>query len=181
MKAIALALLALLSSDLVIPAGTRIPIRFVQRVTSGRDTVGTEVLVQTMGALVQDSCVLVPPYVRAKGRIVVSRGGGRFGRHGRLGLRFDSLEVRAGQWLSITGVLDSLEYAKPGALSDSGLVSSGRTSVGGVGRRLVPAGVAAAVDLDAIPVTVLGGFSLIRRGPPMRIMSGEIGGIRLTE
>src|SRR2546430_16021915 len=140
----ALALLALLSADLVIPAGTRIPIRFVQRITSGRDTVGTGVLVQTMGALVQDSCVLVPPYVRAKGRIVVSRGGGRFGRHGRLGLRFDSLEVRSGHWVAISGVLDTLEYAKPGALTDSGLVSSGKTSVGGGGRKLLPAGVAAA-------------------------------------
>ena len=181
MKAIAIVLLALLASDPVIPAGTRIPIRFVQRITSGRDTVGTSVLVQTMGALVQDSCVLVPPYVRAKGRVVVSKGGGRFGRHGRLGLRFDSLEVRAGQWVGISGVLDTLEYAKPGALTDSGLVSSGKTSVGGVGKKLVPAGVVAAVDFDAIPVTVLGGFSLIRRGPPVRILAGEIGGIRLTE
>ncbi len=180
MKSLSLALLTLLSADLVIPAGTRIPIRFVQRITSGRDTVGTGVLVQTMGALVQDSCVLVPPYVRAKGRIVVSRGGGRFGRHGRLGLRFDSLEVRSGHWVAISGVLDTLEYAKPGALTDSGLVSSGRTSVGGVGRKLVPAGVAAAADLDAVPVAVLGGFSLIRRGPPVRIIAGEIGGIRLT-
>jgi len=180
-KAIAIVLLALLASDPVIPAGTRIPIRFVQRITSGRDTVGTSVLVQTMGALVQDSCVLVPPYVRAKGRVVVSKGGGRFGRHGRLGLRFDSLEVRAGQWVGISGVLDTLEYAKPGALTDSGLVSSGKTSVGGVGKKLVPAGVVAAVDFDAIPVTVLGGFSLIRRGPPVRILAGEIGGIRLTE
>src|SRR5260370_29808603 len=104
MKAIALALLALLSSDLVIPAGTRIPIRFVQRVTSGRDTVGTEVLVQTMGALVQDSCVVVPPYVRAKGRIVVSRGGGRFGLHGRPRLRFGSQEVPAGPGVPVSGV-----------------------------------------------------------------------------
>jgi len=180
-KSLSLALLTLLSADLVIPAGTRIPIRFVQRITSGRDTVGTGVLVQTMGALVQDSCVLVPPCVRAKGRIVVSRGGGRFGRHGRLGLRFDSLEVRSGHWVAISGVLDTLEYAKPGALTDSGLVSSGETSVGGVGRKLVPAGVAAAADLDAVPVAVLGGFSLIRRGPPVRIIAGEIGGIRLTD
>jgi LssY C-terminus len=177
----ALALLALLSADVVIPAGTRIPIRFAQRLTSGRDTVGTEVLVQTMGALVQDSCIVVPPYVRAKGRIVVSKGGGRFGRHGRLGLVFESLEVRPGRWVAISGVLDTLEYAKPGTVSDSGLVSSGRTSVGGVGKKLVPAGVAAAVDLDAIPVAVLGGFSLIRRGPPVRILAGELGGIRLTE
>src|SRR5256886_15345998 len=133
-----------------------------------------------MGALVQDSCVLVPPYDRAKGRIVVSRGGGRWGRHGRLGLRFDSLEVRAGHWVPISGVLDTLEYAKPGALTDSGLVSSGKTSVGGVGRKLLPAGVAAAADLDAIPVTVLGGFSLIPPGPPGRILGGENGGVPLT-
>src|SRR3989442_10178839 len=130
-----------------------------------------------MGALVQDSCVLVPPYGRAKGRIVVSRGGGRWGRHGRLGLRFDSLEVRAGHWVPISAVLDTLEYAKPGALTDSGLVSSGKTSVGGVGRKLLPAGVAAAVDLDALPVTVLGGLSLIRPGPPARIPGGEVGGL----
>ena len=175
------ALVALLAADVVIPAGTRIPIRFVQRITSGRDTVGTAVLVQTMGALVQDSCVVVPPYVRAKGRIVVSKKGGRFGRHGRLRLQFDSLEVRRGLWVAISGVLDTLEYAKPGTVSDSGLVSSGKTSVGGVGGRLVPAGVAAAVDLNAIPVALLGGFSLIRRGPPVRIFAGEVGGIRLTE
>ena len=181
MKPLALALLTLLSADVVIPAGTRIPIRFVQRITSGRDTVGTGVLVQTMGALVQDSCVLVPPYVRAKGRVVVSKGGGRFGRHGRLGLRFDSLEVRSGHWVPIAGVLDTLEYAKPGAVTDSGLVSSGRTSIGGLGKKLVPAGVAAAVDFDVIPVTLLGGFSLLRRGPPVRIHAGETGGIRLTE
>ena len=181
MKPLALALLTLLSADVVIPAGTRIPIRFVQRITSGRDTVGTGVLVQTMGALVQDSCVLVPPYVRAKGRVVVSQGGGRFGRHGRLGLRFDSLEVRSGHWVPIAGVLDTLEYAKPGTVTDSGLVSSGRTSVGGLGKKLVPAGVVAAVDFDVIPVTLLGGFSLLRRGPPVRIQAGETGGIRLTE
>src|SRR5260370_24138369 len=85
-------------------AGTRIPIRVVQRVTSGRDTVGTEVLVQTMGALVQDSCVVVPPYVRAKGRIVVSRGGGRLGRHGPIWLHFNALGERAGQlFTSFTG------------------------------------------------------------------------------
>ncbi len=181
MRAIALVLLPLLLSDVVLPAGTHIPIRFVQRVTSGRDTVGSAVLVQTMGAVVRDSCVIVPPYLRAKGHVVVSKGGGRFGRHGRLGLRFDSLEIRPGRWAAISAVLDTLEYAPRGGLVDSGLVSSGKTSIAGVGRKLVPAGLAAAVDLDAVPVAVLGGFSLVRRGPPMRIMSGEIGGIRLTE
>ncbi|HEX4575250.1 MAG TPA: LssY C-terminal domain-containing protein [Gemmatimonadales bacterium] len=181
MKTIAPLLAALLLGDSVVPAGTHIPIRFLERITSGKDTVGTRVLVQTMGALVQDSCVVVPPYTRAKGRIVVSKGGGRFGRHGRLGLRFDSLEVRPGRWVGIAGVLDTLEYAQPGTITDSGLVSSGKTSVVGVGKRIVPAGIAAAVDIAAIPVAVIGGYALIRRGPPVRVLAGEIGGVRLTE
>jgi len=180
-KTIVALLLALAGGDVVIAAGTHIPIRFLEPITSGRDTIGTPVLVQTMGALVRDSCVVVPPYLRAKGRVVVSKGGGRFGRHGKLGLAFDSLEVRPGRWLAMSGVLDTLEYAKPGALSDSGLVSSGKTSVVGVGKKLVPAGVAAAADLAAFPVALLGGYSLVHRGPPVRILAGEIGGIRLTD
>lgn len=174
-------LLAAVLGDTVIPAGTHIPIRFVQRVTSGKDTVGTAVLVQTMGALVNDSCVVVPPYLRAMGHVVVSKGGGRFGRHGKLGLRFDSLEVRPGQWAAISGLLDTLEYTKPAFLTDSGLVSSGKTSAAGVGKKLVPAGVAAAADIALVPVALLGGYSLMHRGPPVRILAGEIGGLRLTE
>src|SRR2546427_13289621 len=88
-----------------------------------------------MGALVRDSCVVVPPYTRAKGRIVVSKGGGRFGRHGRLGLRFDSLEVRPGRWAAVSAVLDTLEYAPRGGLADSGLVSGGETALVGGGKK----------------------------------------------
>lgn len=181
MRAVFALLLAAVLGDTVIPAGTHIPIRFVQRVTSGKDTVGTAVLVQTMGALVNDSCVVVPPYLRAMGHVVVSKGGGRFGRHGKLGLRFDSLEVRPGQWVAISGLLDTLEYTKPAFLTDSGLVSSGKTSAAGVGKKLVPAGVAAAADIALVPVALLGGYSLMHRGPPVRILAGEIGGLRLME
>jgi len=180
-RAVFALLLAAVLGDTVIPAGTHIPIRFVQRVTSGKDTVGAAVLVQTMGALVNDSCVVVPPYLRAMGHVVVSKGGGRFGRHGKLGLRFDSLEVRPGQWVAISGLLDTLEYTKPAFLTDSGLVSSGKTSAAGVGKKLVPAGVAAAADIALVPVALLGGYSLMHRGPPVRILAGEIGGLRLTE
>src|SRR4029077_17238348 len=154
-------LLAVLAVDTVIPAGTHIPIRFVERVTSGKDTVGTAVLVQTMGAVVSDSCVVVPPYLRAIGHVVVSKGGGRFGRHGKLGLRFDSLEVGRGRWVPIAGLLDTLEHTKPALLTDSGLVSIGSTGVVGVGKKIVPGGVAAAADIAAVPVALLGGYSLM--------------------
>jgi hypothetical protein len=83
--------------------------------------------------------------------------------------------------VAISGLLDTLEYTKAPFLTDSGLVSSGKTSVAGVGKRLVPAGVAAAADIALVPVALLGGYSLIHRGAPVRILSGEIGGLRLTE
>ncbi|HET7296797.1 MAG TPA: LssY C-terminal domain-containing protein [Gemmatimonadales bacterium] len=180
MRAATLALLALLEGGGVVPTGTHIPIRFLQPITSGKDTVGTVVLVQTMAPVTDDSCTLIPAYMRARGRIVVTRPGGRFGRHGRLGLRFDSLEVRPGRWMPIAGVLDTLEYASPGEVTDSGLVSSGKGSVVGVGKKLVPAGVAAAADIAMLPVALLGGYALAHRGPPARVLVGERGGIRLT-
>lgn len=181
MRIIPAAVLGLLLADVAIPAGTHLPIRFLQAITSGRDSVGTRVLVQTMGAWVQDSCVVLPPYLRAKGRIVVSKGGGGFGRHGKLGLRFDSLEVRPGQWAAIAGILDTLEYAKAGLVTDSGVVSSGKSSVVGIGKKILPAGLAVATEIAAIPVALLSGYALVHRGPPVRILAGEVGGVRLTE
>lgn len=181
MKIIPAAVLGLLLADVAIPAGTHLPIRFLQPITSGRDSVGTRVLVQTMGAWVQDSCIVLPPYLRAKGRIVVSKGGGGFGRHGKLGLRFDSLEVRPGQWAAIAGILDTLEYAKAGLVTDSGVVSSGKSSVVGIGTKILPAGLAVATEIAAIPVALLSGYALVHRGPPVRILAGEVGGVRLTE
>lgn len=181
MRIIPAAVLGLLLADVAIPAGTHLPIRFLQPITSGRDSVGTRVLVQTMGAWVQDSCIVLPPYLRAKGRIVVSKGGGGFGRHGKLGLRFDSLEVRPGQWAAIAGILDTLEYAKAGLVTDSGVVSSGKSSVVGIGKKILPAGLAVATEIAAIPVALLSGYALVHRGPPVRILAGEVGGVRLTE
>jgi LssY C-terminus len=124
---------------------------------------------------------VLPPYLRAKGRIVVSKGGGGFGRHGKLGLRFDSLEVRPGQWAVIAGILDTLEYAKAGLVTDSGVVSSGRSSVVGIGTKIIPAGLAVATEIAAIPVALLSGYALVHRGPPVHILAGEVGGVRLTE
>src|SRR2546429_2046580 len=105
-KAAVALLLALAGGDVLIAAGTHIPIRFLEPITSGRDTVGTPVLVQTMGALVQDSWVVGPPYLRAKGRGVVSKGGGGFGRNGKPGVAFGSLGGATGAWPAATGGAD---------------------------------------------------------------------------
>jgi hypothetical protein len=161
----------------VFPIGTTLPIRFLQTVTGGRDSLGTRVRVQTMGALVSNGCVIVSPYAQAAGALTLSRGGRIFGGRGALSLQFDSLQIGPGQWLAIRAVLDTLEYTPHKDLSDAG-VAYGRR--GSIAKRVVPFGIAGAADVAMAPVAVLGGYWLARRGPAAKIVAGEVGRLRLT-
>lgn len=161
----------------VFPIGTTLPIRFLQTVTSGRDSVATRVRVQTMGSLVSDGCVIAPPYTQAAGALTLSRRGRVFGGRGALSLRFDSLQVRTGEWQAIDAVLDTLEYTPDKDLSEAG-VAYGRR--GSIPKRVVPIGIAGAADLAVVPVALLGGYWLARRGPAAKIVAGEVGRLRLT-
>ncbi len=165
----------------VFPAGTIVPIRFLGALTGGRDPVGTPVVVQSMGALVHDGCIVVGPYAQLRGRILASRGSGRGGRPGLLGLAFDSLQVGREGWLPLEAVLDSLEYAAPGALSQAGELAGGaRPGRGRYTRAGALTGVAALTGVGAAPVALLEGWRLSRRGPKARILAGEVARLRLT-
>ena len=161
----------------VFPPSTHLPIRFLYPLASGRDTVGTRVLVQTMGALAHDSCVVVQPFTQVQGRVTLSRGGRLFGGRGEIHIAFDSLEVRRGAWVPIAAVLDTLEYEAPRDVGPSGTIHGGHVSFV---KRLVPAGIVGLADVDVIPVALLGGYLVARRGPRATIVSGEVGGLRLT-
>jgi hypothetical protein len=165
-------------SGTALPAGTRIPVRFLQAVTSGRDTVDTRIIVQTMAALAIDSCVAVPPFVQVTGRVSGSSAGGRMDQAGSLMLRFDTLDTGAGHF-PLRAVLDSLEFVPPEDFRDSGLVVASRHRAEKLGLRLAPAAVLASVGV--FPAALLGGVGLLRRGPRIAIIAGEIGVIRLTE
>lgn len=156
------------------PAGTTVPIRFLQAITSGRDTVGTPVIVQTFAAMVRDSCVIVPPYALISGHVVRSVGGRRLGRSGQLAIRFDSLETKPSGWVALRAVLDTLEYAPSGQIRDSGVVHA-RTS-----KLPIAIGAAASV-IEVVPTALFGGYLLARRGARASILTGEVGTIRLVE
>ncbi len=165
------------------PAGTVLPIRFLHGLTGGRDRVGAPVLVQTMGALVQDSCVVVEPFTHVTGHVLDSRAGGRLGRPGHLAVMFDSLEVSPRQWVAIDAVVDSVEYAAPGALSDSGELAGGRRPTRGRYVRagaVIGAGALFDLETGVIPVALLEGWRLLRSGPRARILAGEVASVRLT-
>jgi len=165
------------------PSGTQLPIRFVHRLVGGRDRAGTLVLVQTLGALVSDNCVVVEPFTQLLGRVTRSRSGGRFGRPGELGLAFDSLEVAPHRWQPVSAVLDSMEYGARDDLSGSGELAGGQHP--GRGRLLRTGAImgvsALAEEAEAIPVALLAGWRLIRRGPRAAILAGEVAQVRLTE
>lgn len=168
---IAVVLTALWSTGIhpvVFPAGTTIPIRFLTAVTSGRDTLGTPVTVQTFGALVSDSCIIVPAFTHLMGRIVRSVGGRRLGRSGELGIRFDSLEIRPDVWATSSAVLDTLEFEKRDESLDSGIVQARSSSVP------VPA-----TGARIIPSALIGRFIRAHRGLHPTILAGEMGVVRL--
>jgi LssY C-terminus len=161
----------------VFPIGATVPIRFLQTVIGGRDSIGTRVRVQTMGSLVSNDCVIVPPYTQAAGALTLSRPGRLFGGRGSLSVRFDSLQIRPGQWVPISAVLDTLEYTPHKNLTNSG-VAYGRR--GSIAKRVFPFGVAGVADVAVMPVAVLGGYWLARRGPAAKVVAGEVGRLRLT-
>jgi hypothetical protein len=166
--------------EITVPAGATLPIRFLRSITSGRDRQGTLVVAQTMAALAVDNCVVLPPFGSAIGTVALSRGSGRGGRPGALELRFSTLAIGRNERIPIDAVLDSLEYALPSDVLDSGLVMGGRHARAGRGvLPLAATAVAAATSVLAVPVALLGGFELLRRGPPVRIIAGEVGRLRL--
>jgi hypothetical protein len=157
-----------------------LPIRFLQPVTSGRDSVGTKVLVQTLGAVVRDSCVVVPAYTEIVGRVTLSRGGARFGHGGHLALHFDSLQVARGRWVPISGVLDSLEYQPQPSSIDSGNISAPSRRRAHLAESAVPIALAAATGVAIVPAAIVGELTLARRGPRVRILAGEVGRMVFT-
>jgi hypothetical protein len=166
--------------EVVVPAGAALPIRFLRGLAGGRDRPGDTVVAQTLAALAVDSCVVVPPFVPVIGTVARSRGPGRGGRPGALELRFSALAVGRGERIAIDGVLDSLEYVLPSEMLDSGLVMGGRRAR--AGRTVLPVAVtavAAATEVLAMPVALLGGIDLLRRGARARIIAGEVGRLRL--
>lgn len=155
-----------------IPAGARIPMRFLEAVQGGRDSIGSTIMVQTMGAVVVDGCVILRPYALVEGRVAEPK------HHGHLRLLFDSLAL-GGTWHPITARLDSLEFS-PRAVNDSGVVTTNDRRIVKMGRSLIPLGVAAAAEVLVVPAALVSGYALIRRRQPAKILAGEMGRLRFT-
>jgi hypothetical protein len=165
----------------LVPAGTQVRVRFREPIEGGREKVGTVVHLQTTTALEVGGCSVVPAFAAVAATVLVSRPARLFDRSGRLELRFDSLAVSPGRWVSVGAVLDSLEWAARGTLTEQGQLRVRGRSIRGIVGTAGAAGLAgAATGVGIVPVFVLTGLSLVLRGGQAHILAGQRGALRLT-
>lgn len=164
----------------VFPAGTVVPVRFLAHLVAGEDSAGAPVLAQTLAALVGHGCVVTPAFTEIRGRITRSHGGRWFGGRGRFGLTFDSIRVTRGGWVPMSGVLDSLEFARSGVVDSAGNIRGTRHTIAHRGAGVVPLAAVAATPAAVVPAALFASWALARKGARPVIMSGEAGVVRLT-
>ncbi|MFI5236289.1 MAG: hypothetical protein ACHQXA_11305, partial [Gemmatimonadales bacterium] len=157
---------------ITIPAGTGLPVRFLESVQGGQSPIGAVVTAQTMGAVAVGGCLALHAYALVRGRVEPPM------HHGHLRLSFDAIAA-GGTWYPLEARLDSLEFS-PRAVNDSGTVTTNGRRIAKVGRSLLPLGVAAAAEVLVVPAAVLSGYLLVRRRQPAKIMAGEMGRLRLS-
>ncbi len=163
------------------PTGTRVAIRFLDQLTSGRDSVGTLVRTQTMAPLAVGRCVVVPAFSLLYGTVARSKGGRIFGGRGSLQLRFDSVQTAGGSWAAIAATLDSLEWAGADRLTEGGTLRGNSRSFKQVVGTTGGAGVVAtATGIGAVPVIAVTGLNVIRPGARAQILAAQEAVLRLT-
>jgi hypothetical protein len=162
------------------PTGTRIAIRFLDEIKSGRDSVGTLVRTQTMAPLAVGRCVPVPAFSSLYATVERSKGGRIFGGRGSLQLRFDSVQTAGGSWAAMAAVLDSLEWAGDRLTDDGAVRGGGRSFKQVVGTTGGAGVVATATGIGAIPVIAVTGLNVIRPGAQAQILAAQEGVLRLT-
>jgi hypothetical protein len=168
---------------LVVPIDTPVPVRFLTPIESGRTHRGWTVEAQTMSDIVAGRCVVIPAYSRLLGIVDESIAGWFFRRRGRLHLTFEGADVGPGGWLSMTAVVEDVEWLPTGDVTSGGQI---RALEGSVGHTLahdaVPVGgLMPVVGEVAAPIGVVStAVALVGRGARVDIRAGDEATLRLT-
>jgi hypothetical protein len=165
-----------------LPPGTLVPVRFVHGIVSGRDAAGSPVMLQSMAALIRDSCVMLSPFRPVYAHLVESRGGGFFGEGGKLALETDSVRRRSGTMLPVSAVLDTLEWRGNISIDNGVAMDNRRKPTHSAELPVATAGgaVIATGGLAVVPIAIAGGVSLVWKGKAVTIEGGELAALRLT-
>src|ERR1051326_1520945 len=170
---------------IVIPAGTEIPLRLAQAITTKNARVGDPVYAETAFPFTINDHVVIPAGTYVQGRISEVRRAGRVKGRAELLMHFTSMIYRSGYTVMLPGGVENMPGAEKQDVKDSegtvrqagnkgedvktvGKVAAAGAGIGGVAGR----------DLKGVGVGGLGGAAaglgwvLLTRGPDMTLPAG---------
>ncbi len=192
--AVALASFAALAQDapapaapsIVIPAGTRIPLQLINRVSTKNAHEGDQVYLQSAYPIVVDSRIVIPPGSYVKGTITQSKRPGKISGRGELYLRFDSITLPNGVTRDFRGRVGAIDGSssdtldkKEGKVVSDGSKGHDAATVGTIGAAGASIGAVAARSATGAGVGAAGGILvglatvLLTRGPDASLERGS--------
>jgi type IV secretion system protein VirB10 len=176
------------AGSIAVPAGTRIPLTLINRISTKNAHEGDQVYLQSAFPVVINNSIIIPPGSYVKGTITQAKRPGRVAGKGELYLRFDSLTLPNGvtrEFKSRVGAIDgsnadTLDKKEGKIVSDPAKghdmatiaeTTAVGTSIGAIAVRSSPglgAGIGAGAGLVAGLATVL-----LTRGPDAVLERGS--------
>jgi type IV secretion system protein VirB10 len=185
---IVLASLAALAQEapVVVPAGTRIPLQLINRISTKNAHEGDQVYLTSAYPIVVDSHIVIPPGSYVKGTITQTKRPGRVAGRGELYLRFDSLTLPNGVTRDFRGRVGAIDGSssdtldkKEGKVVSDGSKAHDAATIGEIGA--AGASIGAIAARSATGAAVGGGAGvvvglaavLLTRGPDAALERGS--------
>lgn len=180
------AVLTPVAASVVVPAGTRVPLQLINRVSTKNAHEGDQVYLTSAFPIVVEGRIVIPPGSYVKGTITQTKRPGRVAGKGELYLRFDSLTLPNGVTRDFHGRVgaidgsssDTLDQKEGKIISDGakgkdaatiGEIGAAGASIGGIAAR---SGTGAAIGGGAGVVVGIATV-LLTRGPDAALERGS--------
>ena len=112
-------------SDVVVPAGTRVPLVMINSISSKHSKVGDAVYLESVYPVVVDGRILIPPGTHVSGTVSFSKRPGRIKGRGKLGVQLEQMILPNGVIRSLVGRPGALDGRSPDNFDrESGEISS---------------------------------------------------------
>ena len=112
-------------SDVVVPAGTRVPLVMINSISSKHSKPGDPVYLESVYPVVVDGRILIPPGTHVSGRVSFAKRPGRIKGRGKLGVQLEQMILPNGVIRSLVGRPGALDGRSPDNFDrESGEISS---------------------------------------------------------
>ena len=174
------------AAQVVVPAGTRIPLQLINRISTKNAHEGDQVYLTSAFPIVIENHIVIPPGSYVKGTITQTKRPGRVAGKGELYLRFDSLTLPNGITRDFRGRVGAIDGSssdtldkKEGKIVSDGAKAHDAATIGEIGAAGASIGAIAARSATGAAVGggagVIVGLAtvLLTRGPDAALERGS--------